>query len=86
LTRPSGLTQLSTLPKVTWLKNNASLADTRFTVSNDNSLLFSLATKEDSGRYVCVATNAMDMRYSKPAKLSVLGRLRPNRTRLTGLL
>ena len=67
------------LPIVYWLKNDAlidtSIDSSRYKVSNDNSLLILVVNKYDTGNYVCVAHNLMEKRYSKPAKLTVLGML-----------
>lgn len=64
-------------PNVYWLKDNKEIdtqSDTsRFKLSNDFSLLIMAPKKSDSGNYICVATNSIDKRLSKPAKLTLLG-------------
>ncbi len=65
------------MPNVYWLKDNSEI-DTksefsRYKLSNDNSLLILAASVEDNGNYVCVASNLVEKRMSKPAKLTLLG-------------
>ena len=62
---------------VYWLKDgneiDTSRDSSRFQLSNDFSLLILLAKREDAGNYVCVAFNQIEKRFSKPAKLTLLG-------------
>jgi hypothetical protein len=66
------------IPTVHWLKDNkpidTNLDSSRYKLSNDFSLLILASKKEDAGSYVCVASNSFDTRFSKPAKLTLLGK------------
>lgn len=73
-------------PSVYWLKDNKEVIDmlamigsggnesSRIRISNDFSLLILAAKRSDSGSYVCVATNTIEKRYSRPATLVVVDR------------
>lgn len=64
------------IPNVYWLKDSKEIDthsdSSRFKLSNDFSLLILASRKSDSGNYVCVASNLVDKRLSKPAKLTLL--------------
>jgi len=64
-------------PTVFWLKNSREIVtnsdSSRYKLSNDFSLLILAANRDDSDTYVCVATNQYEQRFSKPAKLTILG-------------
>lgn len=66
------------MPSVYWLKDNIEINtrsdSARIKLSNDNSLLILMSKITDSGDYVCVATNLVDKRISKPARLTILGK------------
>lgn len=66
------------MPSVYWLKDNQEINtrsdSARIKLSNDNSLLILMTKMSDSGLYVCVATNLVDKRISKPARLTILGK------------
>lgn len=65
-------------PQVYWLKDkrqiNTNSDSSRFKLSNDFSLLILESRLQDSGNYVCVASNLADRRDSKPAKLTIIGK------------
>ena len=64
-------------PSVYWLKDERHVAtnsdSSRYKLSNDFSLLIFAARRQDAGYYVCVASNQIDKRASKPALLTLLG-------------
>lgn len=64
------------IPSVYWLKDDVKIntrsGSSRVKLSNDFSLLILVANKEDTGNYVCVATNQVEVQFSHPAKLLVL--------------
>ncbi|KAJ8275944.1 hypothetical protein COCON_G00076960 [Conger conger] len=62
-------------PNVTWQKDGVLLnsTDERYTVFN-GKLVISPALKNDSGTYVCVASNTVGTRESRAARLSVFAR------------
>ena len=66
-------------PTVYWLKDNKRIdtqsESSRYKLANDFSLLILATRKEDSGKYVCVASNEVQVVKSKPAKLTLLGML-----------
>ena len=65
---------------VYWLKDgneiDTSRDSSRFQLSNDFSLLILMSKREDAGNYVCVAFNQIEKRFSKPARLTLLGKIR----------
>ena len=65
---------------VYWLKDSreidTSRDSSRFQLSNDFSLLILVSKKEDAGNYVCVAFNQIEKRFSKPARLTLLGNIK----------
>nr|XP_023690610.1 roundabout homolog 4 isoform X1 [Paramormyrops kingsleyae] len=62
-------------PNVTWKKDGILLSDMdeRFTVYN-GKLVIAPAYKNDTGVYVCVASNSVGVRESRGARLSVLAK------------
>ncbi|XP_064207151.1 roundabout homolog 1 isoform X3 [Anguilla rostrata] len=62
-------------PNVTWKKDGVPLNSTeeRYTVYN-GKLVITPAQKNDSGTYVCVASNTMGVRESQAVRLSVFAR------------
>ena len=63
-------------PSVYWLKDKREVDtvsdSSRYKLSNDYSLLIMASAKTDAGNYVCVATNTIEKRFSKPARLVIL--------------
>ncbi|KAL0994534.1 hypothetical protein UPYG_G00123610 [Umbra pygmaea] len=62
-------------PNVTWRKNGVPInnTDQHYTELNGN-LIIAPAQKNDSGVYICVATNTVGIRESRAARLSVLAK------------
>ncbi|KAJ8347591.1 hypothetical protein SKAU_G00261800 [Synaphobranchus kaupii] len=62
-------------PNITWKKDGVPLnsTDERYTVFH-GKLVISPAQKNDSGTYVCVASNTVGVRESRAARLSVFAR------------
>lgn len=60
-------------PNVTWKKDGLLLnsSDEHYTVLN-GKLIIAPAQKNDSGVYICIASNTVGIRESQPARLSVL--------------
>lgn len=61
-------------PTVSWLKDRRKVEpDSRITIESKGNLVFKSVQMSDVGSYVCLATNPLGQKKSRPARLRVTG-------------